>query len=378
MATTSVPSRRRPRRTQRPGPIAWTLSDTDRSKTGPTCRLDDEQVATLEDRLAAWRVDHLDLWQKDDWHAPLVLAVDLAVIAAVAIATEMHPIGPKWLWYGAVALPVISTRMRALATLLHEGVHGALMRSSQLERWLATYGSSYLVCQTWFAYIRSHVGKHHGKFGDPAHDPDLAAHVELGLYEHRTATGFVLRRVVAPLLGVDHPRMVAELLRSRAGNLSDERARGELLRMVAWLAFVLGLLALVVGPQAVLLYWLLPFLYGFPLANWYAELAEHFPYPMTRPGDRLAQTRERATGPISRQLIGIHGEDHHWVHHLFHRMPYWRQGDALELLRAEMPEVEELLRSQGADRWRPFGLLRQYVEAGREVARWNRTRDGEA
>ncbi len=30
--------------------------------------------------------------------------------------------------------------------------------------------------------------------------------------------------------------------------------------MIAWLAFVLGLLALLVGPQAVLLYWLLPFL----------------------------------------------------------------------------------------------------------------------
>lgn len=327
-------------------------------------------VSGLGPQRAAWVDRHPELFTVNNWRAPVALLSDYAVVVAMVLLVERwHPWLPAWVWYVAVALPVISARMRGLATILHEAVHRSLTRNQRLARFLATYGSGHLIGQTWTAYLRSHLRDHHGHFSDPVKDPDYAAHLARGLYERATARRFIGRYLLLPLFGVDHPPMWRELVRARMGNLRDPKMRREVLTMAATLVVVLGTVAALAGPRIVLLYWAIPFLYGFPLVNWYLELSEHYPYVQTRSDNPLWHARERATGPVTRQFIGIHGEHHHWVHHEFPTMPYWHQRKALRLLEREVPEVRAMVEEQGADGWHPLGFTRQFVAAGREAER---------
>jgi fatty acid desaturase len=113
----------------------------------------------------------------------------------------------------------------------------------------------------------------------------------------------------------------------------------------------------------VVLYWLLPLLYGFPVANWFCELLEHFPYPVTRRDEWLWHTRQRAVGPVTSQLVSIMNEGHHWTHHQFPRIPFWNMRKAMRRLSNDLPAIAELMEEQGAARWRPLGLTRQLKRA---------------
>lgn len=296
----------------------------------------------------------------DNWHGPLALATDWLVIIGVAAAAHRLPRSWWLVAYVFLVLPVIGARQRALATLLHESAHGVLAASRLLNRFLGTFPSGYLVLQSFSAYRRTHVRDHHGRFGDPEVDPDLRAHLRSGVYDHPHRPGFALRFLLLPLLGVQHPRIMKELVAARLG--SSRRDVAQILGCVAYVAGLVGLASVTGTARLALLYWFIPLLVTFPLVNWYAELLEHFPY-IERETLDLRATRHRAVGVVSRHFFGIHNEGFHLDHHLSPRIPFWNLPAAHQLRLADPAFAAVIAETAPAGR----GVLWQFRDMTKHV-----------
>lgn len=305
----------------------------------------------------------------DNWHGPVALLTDWIVIVSVIVACELLLQGwVWWLGYLCVALPVIATRQRALATLLHEAAHGVLTRNRKLGLFLATFPSGYLIGQSHRAYQRSHLADHHGAFGDPAVDPDLRAHIDHGLYETMSGRRFTFTYLLAPLLGVRTPRLVAELVVQRLSGTPKELRAG--VAVVAYMSAIGAICFLLGVGHMFVLYWLVPLFLVFPLVNWYIELLEHFPMMGYEHVDLWA-SRPRATGPITRHFLGIHGEGYHLDHHLSPKIPYWNQRHAHRIRLADPSYralVEELCPPGKGLLWQ-FRDMARRVDSGNVNAR---------
>jgi fatty acid desaturase len=81
----------------------------------------------------------------DNWHGPLALATDWAFMIAVAVVCQLLFGWVAWAFYFLVALPLIGTRQRALATLLHESAHGTLAKNKRLNKFLGTWLSGWVI-----------------------------------------------------------------------------------------------------------------------------------------------------------------------------------------------------------------------------------------
>lgn len=301
-----------------------------------------------------------ELRKLDDWHGPLALVEDWAVIIAVAWVAELVT-GPWWwAFYLVVALPIIGSRQRAFATLLHESAHGTLARNKRLNTFLGTVPSAHLILQTRRAYRRSHLRDHHGSFGDPAVDPDLRAHVDAGLYRPRSGRSFVWVYLIAPLSGWRTPLLLKELLTSRLSGTRDEVLGS--IGVVGYFAAVWAAFAAAGHADLFLWYWAVPLFTTFPLVNWYIELLEHFPLVGDESVDVLT-TRHRAVGPVSRHVLGIHAEGFHLDHHLSPKIPFWNLRAAHDLRMTDPVYRAAVFATCPAGK----GLLWQFADMTRRV-----------
>jgi fatty acid desaturase len=307
----------------------------------------------------------------DNWHGPLALLTDWVVILAVAVLTESVSGWAWWPVYLLVALPVIGTRQRALATLLHESAHETLARDKRLNKFLGTWFSGYVIFQAFEAYRRSHVRGHHGSFGDPRRDPDLRAHISAGMYRPQSGLVFTWRYLVSPLLGRRTPAILKELVLARLSGTRQEIVRG--VAVVLYVAAIGGALAWFGLLTQFLAYWLVPLLVVFPLVNWYIEMLEHFPLAGNENLD-VRTTRHRALGWVSRHFLGMHNEGYHLDHHLSPKVPFWnlpaahrarlRDSEYAQAIAETAPEGKPVL-------WQ-FKDMVARVEEGRVDARLGR------
>jgi fatty acid desaturase len=313
----------------------------------------------------------LSLATLDNWHGPLALATDWAIVVGVVLLCESLSGWVAWACYLLVALPVIGTRQRALATLLHESAHGTLAKSKRLNKLLGTWLSGWLIFQSYETYRRSHVRDHHGSFGDAGVDPDLRAHIDAGLYAPHSGARFAWRYLIQPLLGRQTPSIIKELVSARLSGTKAEVRRG--LGVVLYMAAIAVAFAFAGAFTEFVLYWLVPLLVVFPMVNWYIELLEHFPLVGNDDLD-VKTTRHRALGPISRHLVGIHNEGYHLDHHLNARIPFWNLPRAHELRLRDPRFAEAVAETAPAGKsvlWQYFDMVRR-VDEGRVRARLDR------
>lgn len=267
------------------------------------------------------------LYPLDNCHGLLAVTADFAVLGAAIAAT----LASGWALY-PLAILVIGSRQRALATILHEAAHGTLARSRTLSFVLGTFFSGYLVFSTLFSYRQSHVVRHHGKFGDPELDDDYRYMLTKGVYAKSSPIGYVLRIFVRPLLLLDVPSYLLYVIRSRLLPTTSNGGLECLLMIGYWAALVMTAVHFQVFDEVVL-FWIVPFLTSFQVIGWFIELAEHAPL-MEKSVD-IEMTRNRNSHWLEMLLTGMHGENYHLAHHLWPRVPFWRMRELHQILLAD-------------------------------------------
>lgn len=266
------------------------------------------------------------LTQLDNWHGPAAFAFDALVIATAISAAHMFPA------LYPIALFVIGTRQRALATLLHEASHKVLCANRVLNNAIG-FVSGWLVFQSFYPYWRSHVQEHHPYLGE-ARDPDLANYVRQGLFGAEPSS-FLLTRLLPIVVGFRIPSAFASLVRDRLiprnWSIQPLWHKTEFLSFALfWMVAIATCASLNVLPLF-LVYWIAPYFFAFLPVNWLIELAEHFPI-ILRTRDEVDMTRNRLGGPIENFFFGMHGENWHQVHHLRPGIPFWNVEKAHRIL----------------------------------------------
>jgi len=297
----------------------------------------------IQEKIATLRV-------LDNWHCLLDAFEDVAMIGSAITLGFYFPI------LYPIAIFVIGSRMRGLATLVHESAHQVLAKSSLLNNVLGIV-AGYLILQVPEVYKRSHVGEritlsdghrefsgHHLKLGDPVHDPDIRFHIELGLYDKMTARQFVWKYIVSSLLFLRVTAVLRYLFRDRllgpAKQLEDKVIREQFMGLLFfWAILILTFFTCGTFTQLVL-FWFIPFLTTFPLVNSFCELSEHYPL-LAYETSSLRMTRNRLGKPIENFFFGIHDENWHLEHHLNPAIPHWNLAKSREIRLAD-PKYAEL------------------------------------
>lgn len=265
------------------------------------------------------------LCRLDNWHAPLAVIADFAIIAAAIAA--VHVFG--WIAY-PISVIIIGSRQRALSTMVHEATHGTLARSKILAGTIATVFSGYLIFSTLNAYKASHVAGHHGRFGSPDLDPDYKYMLDKGVYDTDDGRTYFFKTFIKPLLLGNVPSYLAYVVKARTFSAANRYSRLENIALCAYWAAIVGC-ALIFGQATnLLLFWIIPFLTTYQIIGWFIELAEHSPL-MGNPID-LHKTRNRHSHWLERFLTGMHGESYHLAHHLRPRVPFWKMAQLHDVL----------------------------------------------
>ena len=266
-----------------------------------------------------------ELNKLDNWHGVVALTYDYAVIAS---AIAMCVFGSWWLY--PLTVVVIGSRMRALATLLHESAHGVLAKNTVLNTVLGTACSGYLVLQLYGPYRKSHVNTHHPLLGDPTRDPDLQFFIECGVYEPTlTRRQRLLKLVILPILGGRTLSSVRYLLSNRL--VTSDKDQGPTWDRKAFLAtwiVLIGILAATGNLSYLPLFWIVPYFTTFQIITWFIELAEHTPL-LKHSDHNLYLSRNRKSRGIEWFLTSMHAENYHLDHHLDPRTPFWNMRHAL-------------------------------------------------
>ncbi|KAA6172966.1 fatty acid desaturase family protein [Pseudomonas marginalis] len=262
------------------------------------------------------------LYLYDNYHGPLALLQNLFWISLAIYLGESN------LWLLPLAMLLIGSRQRALATLLHEAAHGVLCRNKRLEKFLGTWCSGYLIFQSWVSYKRSHTLDHHHKLGDPDRDPDYQYYRQSGVFEVRSTFGFAFAHLVKPMLFLSAPRSLKYLLVNR---LIRSPSKAEVFLVLTCQGVLALGLTLALGVKGYFLYWLLPYLTTFQALTWFIELAEHYPMIAKAKSD-LQATRNRFSHAVEHFFTAMHGENFHLIHHLFPAIPYWNLKKAHRIL----------------------------------------------
>jgi len=157
------------------------------------------------------------LYIYDNYHGLMALLQNLCWISLAIYLSELNP------WLLPLAILMIGSRQRALATLLHEAAHGALCRNKHLEKFIGTWCSGYLIFQSWASYKRSHVFDHHNKLGDPGRDPDYQYYQQSGVFKECSKLKFTFTYLIKPIILLNTLSTLKYLVVNRLIRSPDKR-----------------------------------------------------------------------------------------------------------------------------------------------------------
>ncbi|MFJ4349256.1 fatty acid desaturase family protein [Pseudomonas sp. NPDC089401] len=271
------------------------------------------------------------LYARNNYRGLFSILESIAWIGLGVVASQMWGLA-GWI----IAMVIIGTRQRALASLLHEAAHGTLFKAKVLNSTVGRVVCGWTILQSFDSYRKSHVLAHHPHISDAQQDPDYSYMLEAGVYANQSRAAFIWKFLITPALGRLTPHYIGYLLRERLGKaLQTPKERGEVLCILAFHTAILAASHYAGVMTEVVLLWFVPFVVVYPLVGWYSELAEHFPMMDARYARHSFFSRNRYAGRIEKLFIGMHGDHYHLTHHLLPGLPHWNLGKATEILRED-------------------------------------------
>lgn len=253
----------------------------------------------------------------EDGRVFAAIAVDYAVIVLTAIlASRINRLPVTFL-----ALWVIAGRQGALQGFVHSACHLSLFsRRSWNDRLEPLF--AFPILDSVPIYRVQHL-EHHRDFEVNAPDRYDYLHVTLGLARTSKLTRLWLV-FIRPLLGHAGLVFLADLI-----STYREHPKRALKLAAFWLvlvgsAWVGGWLPML------LLYWLVPLIWLYPVLDIWSELSDHL--------NAKAETRNQE-GAFYSVLIKGH-ELYHAVHHLYPTVPYYRLSELNQVLQERGIEIE--------------------------------------
>jgi len=295
--------------------------------------------------------------QTDNYHGFLALAEDavliLVAIALATVASGDQPVVFSWVYL--IAILVIGTRMRAIATLVHEASHWTLFKARWLNQLIGSV-VAWTIFQSLLQYRHSHL-RHHSELGHPEKDPDYRNYRDQGLFEATPHT-FLTDHLWPLLFGLKSVVNFLNLMKDRFLPQSGDKVTVKtLVDYVGFIGFwtaILGLALWFGALKEVLLFWIVPYFTTFQAANWLIEVSEHFPMIQDEQTN-VFMTRNRRGSAFESALTGIHGEGWHLIHHLFPGLPYWTLKDAHAVLMQDEAYARANARNGGLFTLGPLG-----------------------
>ncbi len=259
----------------------------------------------------------------DNWHCWIALAGDILVIGLSFFMAHYVSY-----YFYPLAVIIIGSRQRALATILHEAAHGTVAKSRRLNFLMGTFFSGYLIFQTFESYYKSHLIGHHGKFGDERNDPDYQYSLGEGLYNSvNSSSHFLKKYIIGPLFLSKVPSYLYHLIFCRF--IKSDSNKNELIAITLYWLTIITAAVYYDFYLLLLLFWIIPYLTSFQIIGWFIELAEH--YPLMRNKNSLYMTRNRHSYGVEKFLTAMHNENYHLVHHLVSKVPFWNQKKVHEV-----------------------------------------------
>jgi len=239
------------------------------------------------------------------WSAGALLALRAAALPSLSLEI--------------IGVLVAALGLNAFVLLLHEGMHGVLLRSPAWNRWVSVLlGGCVLISYT--AYQVMHEA-HHRYLGDPR-DPDE-------YHNYTSSPGLVwalhyMRLLVGAFLYV----LLIPVLAWRRGG---RRERLHIVQEYALLGVAWSAAVTVIPFPILLRAWLLP-LAAVAVMTQFRGFTQH---GITDPSDPLLASRSIHPGPVVRFLVL--NENYHLEHHLYPEVPSYNLRRLHLLLRDRLP-----------------------------------------
>lgn len=217
-------------------------------------------------------------------------------------------------WFLPLALVLIGSRQRAFGNILHDFVHGNVVRQpGALLRVIAAAPAF----ESYARYRMLHM-QHHTHVGDPELDPDY-----FGVEVTATSTAWTVFWDVAL-----RPRMFVSSVLGDLHNLSA----GAVARVALFWAVLLAPVAVLAGPAAAVAacgIWILARATTYHALKCFAELGDH--YGGLSPDSLFTYARVYPRTLLS-HLLHPYNDPYHLTHHLFPRVTMLNLGHVHELL----------------------------------------------
>jgi fatty acid desaturase len=269
------------------------------------------------------RMELRPLYKSNNYRGSIGILYDYLIIALAIF------IGTYSFWLYPLAVIIIGSRQRALATILHDASHLCLAKNKKLNYILGTYFSGYLIGQEFNIYKDSHVKGHHTHLGDPEKDPDFQYHLEAGLYKLKNNNHFILKYVLRPLFLLNIISYAYYVFKNRM--LQFKKYPKQFANMFLMWGVIVGLLWYFDSLIYLLLYWFIPYFTSFMVIGWFIEMAEHYPLVLKNTKS-IKMTRNRFSHWLEAFFLSIHAEDYHLTHHLQASIPYWNISKAHKIM----------------------------------------------
>jgi fatty acid desaturase len=245
----------------------------------------------------------------DDRRAFASIALDYVLVVTVAGFASWIDRLPATL----LAFAIIAGRQSALQGLVHSACHFSLF-SKRARNETLQFLFAYPILDSVVLYREQHR-EHHRDFERKTPDRFDYLHETLELSKagrsHRTWVVFI-----RPLLGHAGYVFVADAIRTLGGH------RAHAIRLASFWAVLLAIAWLTGWLGALLLYWIVPLVWLYPVFDIWAELSDHL--------DAEGESRNQE-GIFYGVFLKGH-EMYHAVHHLYPSVPYYRLRDLHERL----------------------------------------------